>query len=103
MGLQLDALFAGQRNTSLMGADMLNAGQASDEFDWGAVLANGIRGAAQSAMAASVGGAYASGQLQQPMPGYVPGPGAGQGASQGGLNSLMPLLLIGAVLYMVTR
>lgn len=88
MGLQLDALFGGQPNTSLMGADMLNSGQAQDSFDWGAVLANGIRGAAQGAMAASVQGAYDSGQLRAPL-----------GVSQGG--NLMPLLLIGGLLYAV--
>lgn len=92
MNYQNDALFGDQKNTSLMGADMLNSGAAQNSMDWGAVLANGIRGAAQGAMAASVNGAYASGQLQGQAP--------GRGAANGGL---MPLLLIGGVLYLVMQ
>jgi hypothetical protein len=94
-----DALFSGAQGFG-MGADMLNPGAASDSVDWGAVLANGIRGAAQGAIAASVGGAYASGQLQ-PMPGRDmygnPLPVASSGAN------LIPLLLIGAVLFLAMR
>lgn len=72
-----------------LGANMLNPVAANGDTDWGAVLLNGIRGAAQGAIASQVQGAYASGQLQQPMVARS--------------NSIMPLLLIGGLLYMVAR
>lgn len=92
MSLQNDAIYGDAPNRSMMSATMLNSGQAQDSFDWGAVLANGIRGAAQGAMAASVNGAYASGQLVAPN--YQ---NRGQGVS------LVPLLVIGGILYAVAN
>jgi hypothetical protein len=73
-----------------LGANMLNPVAASGETDWGAILMNGIRGAAQGAIASQVQGAYSSGQLQ-PLPPVAR------------TNSLMPLLLIGGLLYMVAK
>lgn len=55
----------GDRNYSAIPATMMNGG-ASDEIDWGAVVTNGIKGAAINAINTMVGGAYASGQLQAP-------------------------------------
>lgn len=72
-----------------LGANMLNPVAASGETDWGAILMNGIRGAAQGAIASQVQGAYASGQLQSPV--------VNRSAS------LMPLLLIGGLLYLVAK
>lgn len=92
MDLQYQALYGDRANTSLMGADMLNSGAASDSMDWGAILANGIRGAAQGAMAASVQGAYDSGQLQAP-----------PGAVRGQTGSLLPLLILGGIAWAVMQ
>jgi hypothetical protein len=75
-----------------MGADMLNPGSASGSTDWGAVLMNGIRGAAQGAIASQVQGAYTSGQL-------VPNAAFSNHAS----ISPMTLLLLGVVLYVVAK
>ena len=89
-GLPQVALFgddAAAYNT--LGANMLNPVAASGETDWGAILMNGIRGAAQGAIASQVQGAYSSGQLQPPPVART--------------NSLMPLLLIGGLLYMVAQ
>jgi hypothetical protein len=93
MDLQNEALYGDRPNTSLMGATMLNGYNAQDQFDWGAVLANGIRGAAQGAMAASVNGAYQSGQLVSP--GLVTGRGQG--------INLVTLLLLGGLVYVAVK
>jgi hypothetical protein len=70
---------------------MLNS-SAADQYDWGSVLANGIKNAAANAIYTAIGGAYASGQLQpSPMqPGYVRPQGNGGG-----------LLIVGLVLFML--
>lgn len=57
------AIYGDTPNNSQIPADMLNSGAAGDETDWGAVLAGGIRGAAQAAISASVGAKFADGQL----------------------------------------
>lgn len=75
-----------------LGAQMVNPVSASGDTDWGAILTNGIRGAAQGAIAAQVNGAYASGQLVNSA--------TGQRAGQG---SLLTLLLIGGVIWAVMQ
>lgn len=86
-----DAIY-GYTGGNTLGADMLNPGAAQSSTDWGAILANGIRGAAQGAIAAQVGGAYASGQLQQ------------QAVAQQQKNSTFILLLIaGGVLFAMSK
>jgi hypothetical protein len=63
-------LYGTDNNYSAIPANMMNA-SAEDEFDWGAVVTNGIKGAAYNAIGQLVNGAYASGQLQQAVP-YQP-------------------------------
>ncbi len=57
------AIFGTGRCRSAISADMLNSANASDPKDWNAILAYGIRGAAQAAISASVGEKFADGQL----------------------------------------
>lgn len=59
------SLFGDQGNPSAIPASMMNT-NADGSTDWNAVLTAGIRGAAQGAIAASVGEKYASGQLVAP-------------------------------------
>jgi hypothetical protein len=87
------ALFGSQGNQAFMPANMLNPGMAQGETDWGAVLTNGIRGATEGALAGLVAEKYASGQLAYPPGAY---------AQQGGGN-MMPLLVIGAIAYLVLK
>lgn len=77
-----------------LGANMVNPMQANGDTDWGAILANGIRGAAQGAIAAQVNGAYASGQLVAP---YTP---TYNTTSAGGLNGL---ILLAALAFFVLK
>jgi hypothetical protein len=93
MNIQQDAIYGNPVQAyQTLGATMVNPMQANGETDWGAILANGIRGAAQGAIAAQVNGAYASGQLMQPT-----------AYQQPRSNGLTGLLLVGAVLYMVSQ
>lgn len=85
-----DALW-GYTSSGSMGADMLNPGAAGGETDWGAILANGIRGAAQGAIGSMVRGAQVSGQL------------ATAQIQRQQSNQLFMLLLIGGVLYLATK
>jgi hypothetical protein len=85
---QYDAVFGADNNYSAIPATMLNAG-AADESDYGYLLTNGIKNAAANAIYSAIGGAYASGQLQQPMQ-YAPAPQA-SGSSK--------LLIAGALLF----
>jgi hypothetical protein len=89
--LQNAAIYGDDYGIRTLGANMVNPTMADGSTDWGAILANGIRGAAQGAIASQVQGAYASGQLVYPQ----------QAGAQGG--NLMPLLVIGVVLYMVLK
>lgn len=84
---QIAALFGDRKTNAEVTATTVNGGQASDEWDWGAILANGIRGAAYGAMQASVRGAYASGQL-------APAP-----AARGEGGGLFTLLILGGLVY----
>lgn len=64
MDLQQNAIYGSPVSAyNQLGATMANPSKANGETDWGAILANGIRGAAQGAIAAQVQGAYNSGQL----------------------------------------
>lgn len=94
MGLESNAIYGNDDGIRTFGATMLNPYAASDDFDIGSVLAAGIRGAAQGAMQAKVYDAYASGQLRLPSSYQQP-------VYQSGMGGLMPLLIIGAVLYAV--
>lgn len=90
MTYQTDALYGDADNYSALPADMLNV-NADGAIDWNALLAGGIRGAAQAAIATRVNGAYASGQLVAP------------NQAQASNAKLMNLLLIGAVIYAVMQ
>ncbi len=79
------------RNTSLIPANIMSA-TAEGGYDWNAILSNGIRGAAQGAILASVGERFESGQLRAPP---VP-PGARP-------MSMQTLLLIAVVAYVVLK
>lgn len=74
-----------------LGANMVNPTKANGDTDWSAILANGIRGAAQGAIAAQVNGAYASGQLVPYQPTY-------NTTSANGLNGL---ILLGVLAFFV--
>lgn len=64
MDLQQNALYGSPVAAwNTLGAGMVNPTKANGDTDWGAILANGIRGAAQGAIASQVQGAYDSGQL----------------------------------------
>lgn len=75
-------------NYSAIPAGMLNSGAYGDD-DFGTVLANGIKNAAANAIYQTIGGAYASGQLQPPPVAYTSAPPA-QGST---------LLIAGLVLF----
>jgi hypothetical protein len=85
-----DAVF-GYTSSGTLGADMLNPGVTSGETDWGAILANGIRGAAQGAIGSMVRGAQQSGQI------------AAAQVAQKKSNQLFMLILIGGALYLATK
>ena len=82
----------GDRNYSAIPANMMNA-CADNEIDWGAVVTNGIKGAAVNAIQTMVGGAYASGQLQAPAQ-YAPAPA-------GISPQTMQLLLFGGIAWLL--
>ncbi len=63
---EYQGVFGANNNYSAIPATMMN-GSASSDIDWGAVVTNGIKGAAFNAINTMVGGAYASGQLQSPV------------------------------------
>jgi len=81
-----------------MGATMLNPQSASDGVDWGAVITGGIRGAAQGAIGQMVWNAQQSGQLVYQQQQYVQQQQQAQSS-----RTLFTLLLIGGVIYAVTR
>lgn len=87
-----DALYGYTASTGTLGADMVNPSAASSSVDWGAILANGIRGAAQGAIAGQVAGAYQSGQLV-----------AAQQQAQAANKGLITLLLIGGIAYVLMK
>jgi hypothetical protein len=84
-------VFGADNNYSAIPANMMNASATSD-IDWGAVVTNGIKGAAFNAINTMVGGAYASGQLQNP---------ATVGQPIGSSSQTMQLLVLGAVAWLV--
>lgn len=86
-----DAIY-GYTSSGTLGADMLNPGAAQDSSDWGAIIANGIRGAAQGALGGMVQSAQASGQLQQQVI-----------ARQQSSNTMLTLLMVGSGLYLLTK
>lgn len=88
-----DAIYGTQSYNTAIGANMMNPTYATSSTDWGSILTNGIRGAAEGAMAGLVAEKYASGQLQLPT--------AYQGAQQ--QKSIMPLLVIGAIVYVLMK
>jgi hypothetical protein len=77
-------------NYAAIPANMLND-SALDQMDFGTILERGIKGAAYNAMSGMVNGAYASGQLQQPVA-QVQAGGSG-----------MSLILIGLVAYFLLK
>jgi hypothetical protein len=89
MDLANYSLFGDQQNNSAIPANLLST-NAEGEIDWGAVLAGGIRGAAQGAIRAQVNEKYADGQLVNPYP---------QNQSRNNTN----LLLIGLVIFLLVK
>lgn len=85
-----DSVF-GYTDSGTLGATMMNPGAASSDTDWGAILANGIRGAAQGAIGAMTAGAYQSGQLAQAT------------ATKQQNNQLLWLLILGGVVYFAAK
>ncbi|MBV6324366.1 hypothetical protein [Duganella violaceipulchra] len=94
MSLTNDAIYGANR-APYMGADMFNS-NAESSTDWNAVLTGGIVGAAQGAISQMVGGAYASGQLQNPA-------ATAQSQAQAQQRQMMTLLAVGAVIYLVSK
>lgn len=85
-------VFGTDNNYSAIPANMLNA-SASDENDFGSLLTNGIKNAAANAIYKAINGAYESGQLKPPSS-YT---------QTTATNSTTKLLIIGAVLYFLTK
>ncbi len=92
---QGQALYGTAPNTSTLTANMLNP-SASGPNDWQTVLTNGIAGATVNGINGLVSNAVQAGQLQNAA--TAASLGLGTTASSG---SIMPLLLIAAVLYVV--
>lgn len=91
MNIQQDAIYGSPAAAyQTLGASMVNPMMANGDTDWNAILANGIRGAAQGAIAAQVQGAYASGQLVQPTAYH-----------QASASSLNGLLLLAGLAFLV--
>lgn len=84
-----NALFGDNSDYAAIPANMLNAG-ADGAVDWGYVVSQGIKGAAQNAIGAMVNGAYADGQLQQ-----------NRTVSVSADKNTMNLLIIGAIAFFV--
>lgn len=92
MGIQQDAIYGNPVMAyQNLTASMVNPERANGDTDWNAILANGIRGAAQGAIMAQVQGAYASGQLMPPPSDYRP--------TASGLNGLL-LIAVAAFFIM---
>lgn len=89
MSYESNALFGENDGYSAIPANMLNAG-ADGAVDWGYVVSQGIKGAAQNAIGAMVNGAYADGQLQQNRTVQVTAD-----------KNTMNLLIIGALVFFV--
>lgn len=87
-----NALFGPGGNTSAINAAMMNS--SAGEMDWGAVLANGIRGATQGAIAGLVAEKYASGQLVNP---------ANAQSYYAPQNNMLMLLLVAGGVYMLAK
>lgn len=97
---QNSALYGSAPNNSTLTADMLNPA-ASGPNDWQAILTNGIAGAAVNGINGAVNNAVQAGALQNAIT-----------ANNNGLYSppvvvgndgLLPLLLIGALLYALAK
>lgn len=89
-----NALYGPGPNLSAINAQMLNPAYAQGETDWGAVMANGIRGATQGAIAGLVAEKYASGQLVSPNnPQALALP----------QNNMLMWLLVGGAVYMLAK
>lgn len=63
MGLYAETLFGSEPNTSLLPAQMMNI-TANNSTDWGAIIADGIRGAADGAIRGLVTEKFQDGQLK---------------------------------------
>jgi hypothetical protein len=90
---QISAIYGATDNTSRLQPGDWNP-SAQDSTDFRAMLADGIRGITNKMIGEAVGDKYASGQLYSPN--YRPN------TDQGGM-SLMPLLLIGGLVYLLAK
>lgn len=88
MGLYADTLFGNDvPNTAQIPAYMLNQ-SAANSTDWGAIISDGIRGAAQGAIDGLVREKFQDGQLK---------------AQAANNNNMMKWLVIGAVVYLLVK
>lgn len=94
--VQGNALYGDQQNTSLMNAQSLNPA-AESPTDWTTVLCNGISGAA------TIGTALASAAAQQSQVNNAIAPAPLSCATPAPSGSILPLVLIAAVLYMAVK
>lgn len=90
MDLANYSIFGNAANTSALPANMLNS-NADGSTNWNAVLADGIRGAAQAAISASVGEKFQSGQL------------VSQAQATARSDQTRNLLVLGVLAYFVMR
>jgi hypothetical protein len=88
MDLANYSLFGDVQNTSAIPASVMSV-NADGDTDWNAVLASGIRGAAQAAIAASVGQKFADGQL------------VAQAQQKAQSDQMRNLLIMGVIAYLV--
>lgn len=90
MDLANYSIFGNAANTSAIPSNMLNT-NADGTTNWNAVLADGIRGAAQAAISASVGEKFADGQL------------VSQAQATARSNQTRNLLIVGVLAYFFLR
>ncbi|MES2163357.1 MAG: hypothetical protein V4476_19560 [Pseudomonadota bacterium] len=97
---QLSALYGPAPNNSQINAMTLNPA-ANGPDDWATILTNGISGAAVNGINGAIANAVQAGQLQNVA--TAQGLGIRTTGMSGGNGSIVPLLIIGAVLIALVR
>lgn len=92
MDYQNAALFGDRANTSMIPSAMMNQFTADGSTDWGAVITNGIRGAADGAIRGLVSEKFQDQQLK-----------AQQTQAAIAQRSMLNLVVIGAILFVVLK